>query len=91
MEKRELGMEELEQATGGVLRTVNTGVDGLKAALRSGPGKNYDQIGNAENGTLVDTVTDKSVFDPESGRNYVEVILKGKHYWIASSIVGLPR
>lgn len=89
--KRELEPNEMEQVTGGVWRTVNTGVSGLKAALRAGPGKNTKQIASLPNGTQVDTVTDQVVFDSSSGRNFVEVTVDGKRGWIAASIVGLPR
>ena len=88
---RDLKPDEMEQATGGVWRTVNTGVADLKAALRAGPGKNSKQIGSLPNGTQVDTITDQVVFDPVSGRNFVEVTVDGKRGWIAASIIGLPR
>ena len=89
---RELKPDEMEQVTGGVWRTVNTGVSGLNAALRDGPSKNgTKQIDSLPNGTQVDTVTDQTVYDPASGRNYVEVRVNGKQGWIAASIIGLPR
>ena len=92
MENKELSMDEMEQAIGGVWRTVNTGVAGLNAALRNGPSKSgTKQIASLPNGTQVDTITDKCVYDPISKRNYVEVIVNGKRGWIAASIVGLPR
>lgn len=87
----ELCLHQMEQVTGGVWRTVNTGVSGLNAALRIGPGKNTKQIASLPNGTQVDTVTDQVVFDSSSGRNFVEVTVDGKRGWIAASIVGLPR
>ncbi len=34
---KELNQEELGQVSGGVWRTVNTGVEGLNAKLRNGP------------------------------------------------------
>jgi len=89
---RELKPDEMEQVTGGVWRTVNTGVSGLNAALRDGPSKKgTKQIDSLPNGTQVDTVTDQTVYDPASGRNYVEVRVNGKQGWIAASIIGLPR
>lgn len=33
--KTELSMDQMEQANGGVYRTVNTGIKGLDAALRA--------------------------------------------------------
>ncbi len=88
---RELAMEEMEQVTGGVWRTVNTGVSGLDAALRSGPSKNSKQIGHVKNGTQVDTVTDELIYDSVSNRHFVEVTVDGKTGWIASSILGMKR
>ena len=89
---RELKPDEMDQVTGGVWRTVNTGVSGLNAALRDGPSKKgTKQIASLPNGTQVDTVTDQVIYDPVSGRNFVEVTVSGKRGWIAASIVGLPR
>ena len=89
---KELNLNEMEQVNGGVWRTVNTGVDGLNAALRDGPSKKgTKQIASLPNGTQVDTVTDQVVYDSASGRNYVQVTVNGKTGWIAASIVGLPR
>ena len=90
-EKKELNPSEMENVTGGVWRTVNTGVSGLKAALRSGPGKGNPQIASLSNGTQVDTITDQVVYDPVSRRNFVEVSVNGITGWVAASIVGLPR
>ena len=89
--KRELSMNEMEKVSGGVQRTVNTGVDGLDAALRAEPRKSSRQIGHLPNGVRVDTVSDTPVFDKESGRNFVQVNANGKTGWIAASIIGLPR
>ena len=89
---RKLTPDEMEQVIGGVSRIVNTGVDGLNAALRNGPSKNgTKQIASIPNGTRVETITDQLVFDPDSGRNYVEVAVNNKRGWIAASIIGLPR
>ena len=87
----ELNLHQMEKVTGGVWRTVNTGVSGLNAALRIGPGKNTKQIASLPNGTQVDTVTDQVVYDSVSGRNFVEVDVNGMRGWVAASIVGLPR
>ena len=87
----ELNLNQMKQVTGGVWRMVNTGVSGLNAALRNGPGKNNKQIATLPNGTQVNTVTDQIVYDSISGRNFVEVDVNGMRGWVAASIVGLPR
>ena len=97
MENRnELSLETMEQVTGGVQRVVNTGMDGVKAAIRSGASKDSQWIAALPSGTGVDTVTDKPVYDSASGRNYVQINFTDKNGktatgWIAASIVGLPR
>ena len=91
MDKKELSTEEMGQVSGGVWRTVQTGVQGLDAALRAEARKSSRQIGHVSNGTQVDTVTDQLVYDPDSGRNFVQVTVIGKTGWIAASIIGLPR
>ncbi len=89
---KELSPEQMEQVTGGVLRTVDTGIDGLDAALRAEARKSSKQIGHVPNGTIVDTVTDQLVYDKEAGRHFVQVKLtNGQVGWIASSILGMPR
>jgi len=88
---KDLDLNDLEKVTGGVERTVNTGIEGLGAALRAEPRKSSRQIGTVFNGTLVDTVSDTLVYDPESERNFVQVRVNGKTGWIASSIVGMKR
>ena len=87
----ELNLDQLEQAQGGVWRTVNTGIVGTNAALRSEAKKSSKQIGSLPNGTEVDTLTDELVYDPVSKRNFVKVKVNGKTGWIAASIIGLPR
>ena len=92
---KELSMDEMDRVSGGVYRTVNTGSD-LNAAVRSGPSKSDGQIASLPNGTLVDTVTDKLVYDGASGRHFVEVTFTDKNGnsrtgWIASSILGMKR
>ena len=96
MEKKELTLDEMSQASGGVFRKVNTGKVGLNAAVRSGPSKGDRQIASLPNGTVVDTVSDILVFDPLAGRNFVEVTFTNKYGetrtgWIASSILGMKR
>ena len=94
--KMELGLDAMEQVTGGVLRTINTGIPGQNAAIRSGASVNAGWIASLPSGTQVDTVTDKVVFDSASGRNFVEIRFTDKNGsartgWVAASIVGLPR
>ena len=89
--KQELNLDAMAKVTGGVIRTVNTGVDGLDAAVRAEPRKASKQIGHLPNGTRVDTVSDALVYDPASQRHFVQVTYNGKTGWIASSILGLKR
>lgn len=93
---QELNLSDMEQVTGGVKRTVDTGIDGLNAAIRSGASKSSRQIASLPSGTVVDTITDKRVYDPVSERSFVEIRFIDKYGkeatgWIAASIVGLPR
>ena len=87
---QELNLNEMEQASGGMVRTVNTGLNGVNAALRAEPRKASRQIGSIPNGIRVDTLSGL-VYDPASGRNFVQVNANGKVGWIAASIVGLKR
>ena len=90
--RKMLNAEETAQVTGGVHRKINTGVDGLDAALRKGARNGSKQIGHIPNGTVIDTITDELVYDPVSGRNFVEVQLDdGRTGWIAASILGMKR
>ena len=91
-EMKELNVNDLDRVAGGVWRTVNTGVPGQNAKLRNGPStQGTKQIASLPNGTQVDTVTDETVYDPVSRRNFVEVTVNGKTGWIAASIIGMPR
>lgn len=92
----ELGLDAMEQVTGGTLRTINTGIPGQNAAIRSGASVNAGWIASLPSGTQVDTVTDRTVYDAASGRNFVEINFtdkngKSRTGWVAASIVGLPR
>ena len=94
--KVELGLDSMEQGTGGVLRTINTGIPGQNAAIRSGASVNAGWLASLPSGTQVDTVTDKVVYDAASGRNFVEINFtdktgKARTGGVAASIVGLPR
>ncbi len=94
---KELDLNEMEQISGGVQRTVNTRTTD-NAAIRSAPtqGK-QNQIASLPNGTVVNTINENApVYDPVSGRNYVQISFVDKSGvtrtgWIAASIVGLPR
>lgn len=96
MEKKiELSLDQMEQATGGVYRTVNTGVADLKAAIRKGPSKSSGQIDSLPNGTVVDTISDP-VYDSVAGRHFVEITYTdrggvSRTGWIATSILGMKR
>ncbi len=93
---KELNLNEMEMATGGVQRVVNTGIADMKAAVRSGPSKGSKQIASLPTGTIIDTVSDELVYDSAAGRNFVQIIFTDKNGqqqtgWIAASIVGLKR
>ncbi len=95
-DRTELNPEAMAQATGGVKRVVDTGIDGVSAAIRNGASKDSQWIAALPTGTVVDTVTDKLVYDKGSGRNFVEIRFTDKYGktatgWIAASIVGMPR
>lgn len=93
---RELNLEQMEMATGGVLRQVNTGCSD-KAQVRSSPttGERNRQD-SLVNGTMVDTVDDTLHFDDVSGRNFVKIRYTDKYNnqkegWIAASMIGMKR
>ena len=88
---RELSMEEMSQAIGGVYHTVNTGMANVKAGLFQEASKKSKQIGSIPNGTVVDTTSDTLIWDPDTKRHYVEVNYNGKTGYIVSSELGLPR
>ena len=88
---KELNMTEMEKAVGGAVHTINTGVDGLDAAVREEPRKSSRQIGHIPNGMTVNTISDTLVYDPEAQRHFVQVQFGQKTGWIASSILGLKR
>lgn len=87
----ELNLDEMSKVSGGTMRTVNTGVVGLNAALRAEPKKDSKQIGSLENNSKVDVNDSTLTYDSGSHRNYVYVTAGGKSGWVAASIVGLPR
>ena len=90
--RKMLNENEIAQVIGGIIRKVNTGIEGLDAALRLRPEKSSKQISHLKNGTLVDTITDALEYDPVSGRTFVEVQLDdGRTGYIAASIIGMKR
>ena len=94
MENRELNLDELAQASGGVKRTINTGIDGTNAAIRKGASTSAPWMAGLPNGMEVDTVTDQLVRDSVSGLVEIDYTDKNGNQargWVAASIVGLPR
>ena len=94
---RELDLETMEQVTGGTTRIINTGTTD-NAAIRRDPWiekKNW--MCSLKNGTTVETLNDdKLFFDPNSGRNFVQIKFTNKYGeeqtgYVAASLVGLPR
>ena len=88
MEMKELSMDEMEQVSGGMRRPVNTGTE-HNAIFRTAPRKNASVICYIHNGEIVNTIGRELVWDPESGRNFIEVAYNGMTGWIAAFIVGL--
>ena len=88
---RELSMEEMSQAIGGVYHTVNTGNPNVKAGLFQEASKKSKQIGSIPNGKVVDTTSDTLIWDPDTNRHYVEVTYNGKVGYVASSLLGMKR
>ena len=93
--KQKLDLETLEHVAGGVYQTVDTGVDGLNAVVRTGPSKTEKQIASLPNGTVVDQVGDL-VYDRVSQRYFAPVTYIDKNGtlkngWIAASIIGIRR
>ena len=91
-EIKELGLDELENVTGGKTATINTGTSD-DAAIRNAPG-NGTIIASLANGTLVNTIG-TPVYNPASDRNWIQVEFKKRNRlmtgWVAASIVGLRR
>lgn len=89
----ELNLDDMEQVTGGELRTVNTGT-----AQRAGIWKKFEDISNkaASDGLANDTVVN-TIGDPKyvgaKDRSFIEIeyMKKGKKKkgWIAASILGI--
>lgn len=92
---QELNMDTMEQVTGGVQRTVNTGINGKHGVVRAAASTESAWVTALPNGTVVDTVTDQLVYDPYSRRNFVQINYtkdgQSGTGWIAASIIGMPR
>ena len=88
---REVSLEEMDQVSGGVYRTVNTGMANVKAGLFQKASKKSKKIGSIPNGTVVDTTSDALIWDPDTNRHYVEVNYNGKTGYVASSMLGMKR
>ncbi len=95
---QELNMEQMEMVSGGVKRPINTGTDGLNAAVRRAPTTGErNQIASLPNGTVIDTIDEGNlVYDSVSGRHFVQINFTDKNGkpgtgWVASSLVGLRR
>jgi len=93
----ELNLDQMEQVSGGTTRMINTG-NNNKAAIRRDPWiNNKNWICSLKNGTYVETLNnDKLFYDPDSGRNFVQIKFTDKYGneqtgYVAASIVGLPR
>ena len=84
-EKKNLTGKELDGISGGVMRTVNTGM-ALDAVVRSGPGMQYGQIGSLKNQTQVNT-TGNTSYNPTDGRTWYEINYP-MYGWMAGSLLG---
>lgn|GEM_PF-3404291 len=92
--RQQISDSDLDQVTGGVLRTVNTGTSD-KAVVRSGPSTGKRQIASLSNGTKVDTIGDP-VYDAASGRHWIQVSFTDQNGgtrtgWMATSLLGMKR
>ena len=84
-EKKNLTGKELDDISGGVMRTVNTGMS-LDAVVRGGPGMQYGQIGSLKNQTQVNT-TGNTSYNPLDGRTWYEINYP-MYGWMAGSLLG---
>lgn len=87
-EMNKINAEALENVIGGAAKTVNTNTK-QNAAVRSGPGTNFEQIASLPNNTTVN-FTGKIVFSEKDGRNFAEISSPVRGF-IAASIIGLDR
>ena len=84
-EKKNLTGKELDGISGGVMRTVNTGM-AMDAVVRSGPGMQYGQIGSLKNQTQVNT-TGNTSYNSMDGRTWYEINYP-MYGWMAGSLLG---
>ena len=87
-EMNKINVDALENVVGGVTKTVDTNTT-QNAAVRSGPGTNFEQIASLKNGTKVN-YTGRVEYSRKDGRNFAE-ISSPVYGWIAASIIGLDR
>ena len=85
MDKKSLNPEDLNNVSGGAMRTVNTGM-AIDAVVRGGPGMQYGQIGSLKNNTQVNT-TGNSSYNPQDGRTWYEINYP-MYGWMAGSLLG---
>ncbi len=80
-----LNPEELENVSGGKMRTVNTQT-GIDAVVRGGPGMEYGQIGSLEDQTQVNTTGYKR-YNPMDRRTWYEIDYP-MYGWMAGRLLG---
>ncbi len=85
-EMNKMNEKALENVTGGVQRTVDTG-DTRNAAIRVAPGEDKAQIASLKNGTMVNAT---GQFVRAGGRNWAEINYPVSG-WIKASIIGFER
>ncbi len=67
-EMKPLGLNDLEKASGGNAKTIQTAM----AKVHSGPGKNYSLAGKLDNGTVVN-FTGTVSYNDEEGRSWYQI------------------
>ncbi len=79
----------MNNISGGATCCVNTGMAGVDAVVRGGPGTTYAQIASLKSGTQVNTTGNTSVngFD---GRTWHEINYP-VYGWMAGSLLGLGQ
>ncbi len=83
-DKKVLNEDEMQQASGGVYRTVNTNM-AMDAVVRSGPGFNYAQIGSLKNGTQANTTGNVSM--NRDGETWYEINYP-MYGWMKGNLLG---
>ena len=85
-ELNKINEKALENVTGGVQKTVNTG-DKRDAVIRVAPGMANAQITSLKNGTQVNATGEFATAD---GRNWAKIDYPVVG-WVAASIIGFAR